>query len=34
MLNEPTNVKIEDSQFMIEMQLPGQAVSLIKLIIK
>jgi len=34
MLNEPTSIKIEDSQFRIEMQLPRQAVSLVKLIIR
>ena len=34
MLNEPTSVKIEDNQLRVEMQLPRQAVSLVKLIIK
>jgi xylan 1,4-beta-xylosidase len=32
MLNEPTSIKIEDNQFRIEMQLPRQAVSLLKLV--
>jgi xylan 1,4-beta-xylosidase len=34
MLNKPTNVKIENNQFKIEMQLPRQAVSLIKLVLE
>jgi len=31
-LNKPTEIKIENSRFRIEMQLPGQVVSLIKLV--
>ena len=34
MLNKPANVKIENNQFRIEMQLPGQAVALIKLVLE
>ena len=34
MLNKPANIKIENNQFRIEMQLPGQAVSLIRLVLK
>jgi xylan 1,4-beta-xylosidase len=34
MLNKPTNVKIDNNQFRIEMQLPGQAVALIKLVLE
>jgi xylan 1,4-beta-xylosidase len=32
MLNKPTSIKIENNQFRIEMQLPRQAVSLLKLV--
>jgi len=34
MLSEPTSIKIENNQFRIEMQLPRQAVSLLKLVIE
>jgi xylan 1,4-beta-xylosidase len=34
MLHKPTSIKIENTQFRIEMQLPRQAVSLLKLVLE
>jgi xylan 1,4-beta-xylosidase len=34
MLNKPSSIKIENNQFRIEMQLPRQAVSLLKIVIE
>ena len=34
MINKPSNVKIENNQFSVSMQLPRQAVALIKLVLE